>query len=167
MVDINFNFQKKDLWLFSAIAIFLIGVGCVVAYNTAWETIPGDPAVHGHTPDEIMGGGGTEVYDSGWFAVTAGQDYTLNHTLNSANVMYQLFFSRFANGSDAAEIGWYVDHSHGDFHYEIGGQVTEITENSVVVRTGSNYVGYINREFSGYYAGSYSSGYYRLLAIKV
>jgi hypothetical protein len=53
-MTINIKIEKKDLWLMSAIMIFLIGVGYVVAYNTNWKTNPGDPAVMGHTPDEII-----------------------------------------------------------------------------------------------------------------
>jgi len=52
------NIQKKDLWFLSSIMVFLIGVGFVVAYNVNWETTPGEPAVMGHTPDEIVGGVG-------------------------------------------------------------------------------------------------------------
>jgi hypothetical protein len=51
---ININIEKKDLWLFAAIIVFLVAVGYVVAYNADWKTNPGDPAVMGHSADEIM-----------------------------------------------------------------------------------------------------------------
>ena len=35
MVKININIQKKDLWLISAIFVFLVGVGLVIG---AWDT---------------------------------------------------------------------------------------------------------------------------------
>ncbi len=57
MVSLKVNFQKKDLWLLSAIVVFLVGVGFVIAWNS------GNPAIHGHTADEIYGldgsGGGS------------------------------------------------------------------------------------------------------------
>ncbi len=34
MVKINLNFQKKDLWLLSAVFVFLVGVGYVVAWGS-------------------------------------------------------------------------------------------------------------------------------------
>lgn len=58
-ININLNIQKKDLWLLSAVFVFLLGVGFVVAYNVAWQE--GDPNIaniHGHSPDEIEGGVG-------------------------------------------------------------------------------------------------------------
>jgi len=48
MVSLKIDIQKKDLWFLSAIIVFLIGVGFVVAYNS------GGPArVMGHSFDEI------------------------------------------------------------------------------------------------------------------
>ena len=47
MVNINIKFQKKDLWLLSAIVVFLIGVGFVVAFGG------NNPAVMGHSLNEI------------------------------------------------------------------------------------------------------------------
>ncbi len=46
MVKINISIQKKDLWLLSAIMIFLIGVGYVVAIGENYQ-------IHGHDSDEI------------------------------------------------------------------------------------------------------------------
>ena len=46
---ININIQKKDLWLLSAIMIFLIGVGYVVAYGG------NQPSVMGHSIGELEG----------------------------------------------------------------------------------------------------------------
>jgi len=48
MVNINLKFQKKDLWLLSAIVVFLVGVGFVVAYGG------NDPAVMGHSYQELQ-----------------------------------------------------------------------------------------------------------------
>lgn len=51
MVSLNINFQKKDLWLLSAIVVFLIGVGFVIATNgqtPLWQ-------IHGHSSGEVEG----------------------------------------------------------------------------------------------------------------
>ena len=45
-MTINLKIQKKDLWLLSAIMIFLIGVGYVVAIGENYQ-------IHGHDSDEI------------------------------------------------------------------------------------------------------------------
>jgi len=44
---ITINIQKKEMYLLSAIIVFLVGVGIIIAYNS------GDPALMGHTVDEI------------------------------------------------------------------------------------------------------------------
>jgi len=46
---VNINIQKKDLWLLSAIIVFLVGVGFVVAWDS------NNPVLHGHTANEIEG----------------------------------------------------------------------------------------------------------------
>lgn len=46
---INLKIEKKDLWLLTAIMVFLVGVAYVIAYGG------NQPAVMGHTPDEILG----------------------------------------------------------------------------------------------------------------
>ena len=48
---VNINIQKKDLWLLSAIMVFLVGVAVVVAYGS------GDSTVHGHDAGEVEGVG--------------------------------------------------------------------------------------------------------------
>jgi len=51
-MPVNIKVEKKHLYLLSAILIFLVGVGVVIALNS------GNYQVHGHTADEIQGGGG-------------------------------------------------------------------------------------------------------------
>ena len=48
MVNINLNIQKKDLWLLSAIMVFLVGVVFVIAYGSG-----ASPSVMGHSAEEI------------------------------------------------------------------------------------------------------------------
>ncbi len=53
---VNINIQKKDLWLLSAIMVFLVGVGFVISYNPSGTG--GTPSIMGHSSDEIEGGAG-------------------------------------------------------------------------------------------------------------
>jgi len=89
MVDLHIHFQKKDLWLLSAIVVFLAGVGFVIAYSATMSG--GTPSIMGHSSDEIMvrnsssdlvslqnlidqggfGGGGMEFGD--WDSTDSGQ----------------------------------------------------------------------------------------------
>jgi len=48
MVKININIEKKDLWLISAVFVFLVGAGVVVAYNSG-----ATPNVMGHSAEEL------------------------------------------------------------------------------------------------------------------
>lgn len=51
------DFGKGDfVWI--SLLVVLISVGFVVAYNSDWGNNPGDPAVMGHSPDEL----GFDVY---------------------------------------------------------------------------------------------------------
>ena len=47
---INIKIHKKDLWLISAIVVFLVGVGYVVAYHSG-----ASPSVMGHSAEELEG----------------------------------------------------------------------------------------------------------------
>ena len=74
MVKININIQKKDLWLISAIAVFFVGVGVVIAYD--WDypgaSEAGLPAIHGHTANELfnVSGGGGGMSFGNWVDLT-------------------------------------------------------------------------------------------------
>ena len=60
---ITINIQKKEMYLLSAIIVFLVGVGIIIAYNSG-----ADPSIMGHDPSEIGPGTfNTEGYaDPGW-----------------------------------------------------------------------------------------------------
>ena len=47
MVSLKVDIKKKDLWLISAIFVFLVGVGVVIAWDS------GNPVVMGHTANEL------------------------------------------------------------------------------------------------------------------
>lgn len=51
MVNINLEVKKKDLFLVTAISIFLIGTGLIIAFNPSGSG--GNPAVMGHSLDEV------------------------------------------------------------------------------------------------------------------
>ena len=46
---VTINIQKKDLWLLSAIMLFVVSIGFVIAYNS----VPPVPATMGHSADEL------------------------------------------------------------------------------------------------------------------
>ena len=68
MVSLRVDIKKKDLWLLSAIIVFMVGVGFVMAWTYPGETAV--PSIHGHTSDEINGSlGGFDPSDmttTGW-----------------------------------------------------------------------------------------------------
>jgi len=47
MVSLKVNFKKKDLWLLSAIIVFLVGVGYVIAWGST-------PQINGHSYSELQ-----------------------------------------------------------------------------------------------------------------
>ncbi len=49
---VKINIQKKDLWLLSAVIVFLVGVGYVIAYTNDGS---GTPNIMGHSFDELEG----------------------------------------------------------------------------------------------------------------
>jgi|APSaa5957512622_1039677.scaffolds.fasta_scaffold97859_2 hypothetical protein len=59
---VTINIHKKDFWLISAILVFIVGIGLIIAYNPGLTG--GTPSVHGHSVDEVegagTGGGGLE-----------------------------------------------------------------------------------------------------------
>lgn len=116
-----------------------------------------------------LGGGGSggetpNTYDSGWFACTRGGKYVINHNLNSDKIIFQVFFSTSADGSNAVTQYAFHDHSHGDFSHSVGAMVKPTSANSCTIQAGASYAGYV---FGDTGAGAKTvSGYYRLLAIK-
>ena len=50
-INLNLKIEKKDLWIFSAVMIFLIGIGYIIAYNPSGS---GDPSVMGHSYNELQ-----------------------------------------------------------------------------------------------------------------
>ena len=65
MVKININIQKKDLWLISAIAVFLVGSGIIIAFDS--DLSAGTPSIMGHSSGEIL----VDVPDYGQMSLQA------------------------------------------------------------------------------------------------
>ncbi|MBR9705465.1 hypothetical protein GOV14_00355 [Candidatus Pacearchaeota archaeon] len=69
MVSVKIKINKKDLWIVSALAVFFVGFGLIIAYD--WNTGAGTglPSVQGHTSNEIEGvvaGGGGGLGFGDW-----------------------------------------------------------------------------------------------------
>ena len=161
-INLNLKIEKRHLGLLAAIMVFLVGVTYVIAFND------GRPEVHGHDVNEIRnagsGGGALNTYASDWFACTAGKNYVINHNLNSDKVIFQVFFSTSADGSNAVTQYAFHDHSHGDFSYSIGEMIKPTSLNSATMQAGASHAGYV---FNDAGAGTWIvSGYCRVIAIK-
>lgn len=108
------------------------------------------------------------AYASAWFAASPGGIYDLTHNLGTTEILWQVQFSQSPSGSNPATIGWFYDHSHGDFSWAIGAQVTQVTPTTCRVRAGANFAGYIVGVGSSWGGSGYiSSGYYRVLGLSL
>ena len=87
---VNINIQKKDLWLLSAIMVFLVGVAFVIAYGS------GDSTVHGHDAGEVEGAG------FNWGDKCSFQTQTGAGTLSCAADEYlvETFVDDYGDGAD-------------------------------------------------------------------
>ncbi len=87
---ISIVIEKKDMCFLTALFIFLMAVGFVIAWDSD------NPAVHGHTANEIQGGvgGGEVIVDSVnltyvWCNLTImGRDYSGHNEKCSVDVYY-------------------------------------------------------------------------------
>ncbi len=166
-ININLKIQKKDLWLLSAIVVFLVGVGYVIAYDWATGSGTGLPSIHGHTANEIEGVVAGIEYDSGWFAITTSTTYTLNHGLSVEPPVVLLYIAQNpdgsgnrASGNGANDFG--VDGS-GDINYHSRGTtIASVNSSQIKIRTGSNSVALV-RDVNGN-AWSPGNAYARIIA---
>jgi hypothetical protein len=62
---VTINIEKKHLWLITAVFVFVLGIGFVFGWTNPGDTA--DPIIHGHTGDEIEGGGDAQI-EAGWYA---------------------------------------------------------------------------------------------------
>jgi len=115
----------------------------------------------------------TKTYVSSWFAVAANSSYGLTHNLGTTKAIFQIQFSKSADGSNPSPIELFFDHSHHDWARMFGGQVGSITSTTCVVKTAGgawegNYPGYILGGTGGNWTygniAFYTTGYYRIIA---
>jgi len=173
---VTINIQKKDLFLLSAIVVFLIGVGFVVAYGS------GDPSLNGHDAGEIMvnidgssislqeainsGKFGLEVYDSGWFAVTGDVTYTKNHGFGEEPFMVELWFSESIDGSSGVILRSSTDYDYAP-HVWANSMLSIIDVNSVDIKIRSSGPYLAMYEDSAGVSKTPNVGYARIKAIKI
>ena len=99
-------------------------------------------------------------YDSGWFAVSAGNNYTKTHNLGTQAVIWILLFS--TNSSGANCIVLHDQQQEGSD--QRGAVIHDITTTEVQIETGTNKVtpGYLDTTY-----GNQASGYYRIIGIAI
>ncbi|MBZ9577653.1 hypothetical protein KJA13_01295, partial [Patescibacteria group bacterium] len=87
------------------------------------------------------GGGGVTTYDSGWFAISNGQNTILNHNLGSTSLVFQVFAATDSSGSnmmEAHDVEWTED-----YFRTTGYSIQEINVNSfkfIAASSGYNYM---------------------------
>ena len=53
MVELKIDLSSRKFYLFFLLIVVLALAGVSYAYNSNWKTVPGNPAVVGHSPDEL------------------------------------------------------------------------------------------------------------------
>lgn len=93
-------------------------------------------------------------YDSGWFSVTSGSNYTKTHGLGTTNMIIRVYMSTDSGGANP----WIQEGIYNTDNGSKGTSVTDITTTSLTLRTSSDYAGFylpgssdnITNVFSGY-----------------
>ncbi len=101
MVSLRVDIKKKDLWLLSAIVVFLIGVGLIIGFGD----YSGDEAqVNGHSSDEIMVNDTSgslvtlqSLIDDGWIGGVSSPACTFCKTCGGEWTSYQGTFVDYEN----------------------------------------------------------------------
>ena len=140
------NIQKKDLWLLSAIVVFLVGVGFVIAIGS------GDYTTHGHDIGEIEGGGAT--YISSWQSISTGGSVTFDHNLGTDQLTTTLHFKPTLTGPISDQ---YTTH-FGGAGYGVG--IYEVTSSQIKVSGGTG--GLLYWGSAGHHESA-TSGYVRVI----
>ena len=141
---VNINIQKKDLWLISAIFVFLVGVGVVIGFG---DYVGNEAQINGHSSDEIMvknssndlvtlqslidGGDSEETYVSPWQSISTGESVTFNHELGTDELRIDLQFKPTATG--VVSPGYSSD--YGGSGYGVG--VYQVTSSQIKVSGGN------------------------------
>ena len=87
-MKIEVNLQKKYILGILISFVLVTAISLTYAYNTNWASAPGNPAIMGHSPDEIVGnllcgtGQALTITSTGWSCVsTGGSSVTNNYAL--------------------------------------------------------------------------------------
>ncbi|UCB53244.1 MAG: hypothetical protein JSV10_03965 [Candidatus Zixiibacteriota bacterium] len=99
-----------------------------------------------------------KVYDSGWFAVSQAQTYTLTHNLGTTKVITELWFSTSSDGSNAVRVSTIERSADAG----AGGSLHDLTATNISVSTGRDATA---AKYSGGWLYYYGSGYYRLILL--
>ncbi|MDD5191971.1 MAG: hypothetical protein PHH54_04895 [Candidatus Nanoarchaeia archaeon] len=129
MVSLKVNIHKKDLWLLSAIVVFLVGVAYVIAYGSS----PANPAVFGHTANEVEG------VNNAWVKFNGSASVSGSRILGSKGVS-----SVTHDGAGMYNITWETPFASSNYlvivdpGYIDEGSTQSVTPNNVVVWVHNN-----------------------------
>lgn len=105
-------------------------------------------------------------YDSGWFSVSKNTSYAKTHSLGSYNLIVTLLFAPDSEGSPDLTKITRVDMSEDNtiLDSDIGALIQDISTTRLTVTTATNYVA---MRLSGGSQTKYTSGWYKVLAVKI
>ncbi len=156
--SVKFDLSWRAWSLIVGFFILIGFVGLSFAYNA--NGIGGNPAIMGHSADEIEGGGSgstSYAYESSWIPVSIGNVYTVNHNLGKTPSLVQLWFSNTSDGSGDVVLA-------GSSNYgAYASVVNKINSTSVSFYTGTAYVVYYNDLQKTYKYPT--SGYMKVVAL--
>jgi len=102
------------------------------------------------------------LYDSGWFAVSASTDYAKTHNLGTLEAIFCLYYATDSAGAGMQPVNIWHDSSVGQ-NATYGGMLISGTTTAITARTGQSGVQYYYN--SSFQYTSYSSGYYRIIGV--
>jgi len=111
-----------------------------------------------------------QKYDSGWFLVSTGKNYTKTHNLGSQLLITQILFAPNSGGSpDLTHVTCIVGHNDANVDWRNinlnTGFIYDITSTTLKINTGREGVAVIPHDT--YWVTKYTSGWYRVLALRI
>jgi hypothetical protein len=114
---------------------------------------------------DVVGGkfrAASNVYDSGWFAVTPYTAYTKTHNLGTTKVLIQVFFSSVSDGSsNVIALNWASRDWTANGDRQLGVCIRDVTTTQITVNAGQN----VADKYVGSVLTGYASGYYRIIML--
>ncbi len=107
------------------------------------------------TPAGLRGGAsyanGLTKYDSGWFSVAVGSEYSKTHNLGTTMLMLTLYYSSDSAGASDVHLCGHTDTDigGGSDNDNVGAGVSDVTTTTLKVRTGKNGVAFFLYNSSG------------------